>query len=72
MIALLVVLLLGRPAGSPAPVVEPLAADQTLSFPIGQDLADLDPALISSPADVEILRNVFSGLYRFEDRKSVV
>jgi oligopeptide transport system substrate-binding protein len=45
---------------------EVLAADQTLSFPIAQDLADLDPALISSPADVDILRNVFSGLYRFD------
>ena len=44
----------------------PLAADQTLSFPIAQDLADLDPALISNPADVDLLRNLFSGLYRFD------
>jgi len=44
-----------------------LASDQTLSFPLTQDLADLDPALISDPADVDILRNVFSGLYRFDD-----
>ncbi|HKC18073.1 MAG TPA: peptide ABC transporter substrate-binding protein, partial [Candidatus Dormibacteraeota bacterium] len=50
----------------PSPTPEPLASNQTLSFPIGQDVADFDPALISSPADVDILRNVFSGLYRFD------
>ncbi|HVC77625.1 MAG TPA: peptide ABC transporter substrate-binding protein [Candidatus Micrarchaeaceae archaeon] len=47
---------------------EVLAKDQTLSFPIAQDAADFDPALISNPADVDILRNVFSGLYRFDDQ----
>ena len=46
----------------------PLAPDQTLSFPITQDVADLDPALMSSPADVDIFRNVFSGLYTFDSR----
>ena len=54
--------------GSPAPTTEPLAADQTLSFPIAQDVADFDPALISSATDVDILRNVFSGLYTFDTR----
>jgi oligopeptide transport system substrate-binding protein len=48
------------------PAKEVLAGDQTLSFPIAQDVADLDPAQISSPADVDVLRNVFSGLYRFD------
>jgi oligopeptide transport system substrate-binding protein len=51
---------------NPAPPAETLAADQTLSFPVAQDVSDLDPALISSPSDVDILRNVFSGLYRFD------
>ena len=64
---MLLILLVGKPTSTP-PAPEPLAADQTLSFPIAQDLADLDPALISSPADVEILRNVFSGLYRFDQQ----
>ncbi len=45
---------------------EMLAADQTLSFPIAQDVTDLDPAQIWAPADVDIFRNVFSGLYRFD------
>jgi oligopeptide transport system substrate-binding protein len=47
---------------------EVLAGDQTLSFPIAQDVADLDPAQISSPADVDVLRNVFSGLYKFDQK----
>ncbi len=49
------------------PPGEVLAPDQTLSFPIAQDVTDLDPAQISSPADVDLLRSVFSGLYRFDD-----
>jgi ABC-type oligopeptide transport system substrate-binding subunit len=53
--------------GSPAPS-EVLASDQTLSFPTAQDISDFDPAQITSPADVDILRNVFSGLYRFDDK----
>lgn len=55
-----------NPNSAPQPSPEPLANDQALSFPILQDLGDFDPAHISSPADVDILRNVFSGLYRFD------
>ena len=51
---------------------EPLAQDQTLSFPMAQDVADFDPAQISSPADVDILRNVFSGLYKFDSKLAEV
>ena len=57
--------LVGGPK-SPQSLSEKLATDQTLSFPILQDVADLDPALVSAPADVDILRNVFSGLYKFD------
>src|ERR1700719_1813541 len=65
LIGLLVVVIVGGPKSSPS-LTEKLAADQTLSFPIAQDVSDLDPALISAPADVDILRNVFSGLYKFD------
>ena len=65
LIALLLVVFVGPPA-NPSRPVEVLATDQTLSFPITQDVADLDPALISTYADVDILRNVFSGLYKFD------
>ena len=51
---------------------EQLAADQTLSFPVSQEIGDFDPAQISSPADVDILRNVFSGLYGFDDHLHLV
>jgi len=64
----LIVAVACNPTGNPPPSPEPLAPDQTLSFPIAQDLADFDPAMISNPADVDILRNVFSGLYRFDAR----
>jgi oligopeptide transport system substrate-binding protein len=63
----LLVLLVGTPTNQ-APKPEPLAADQTLSFPITQDLGDFDPALISSAGDVDIMRNVFSGLYAFDQQ----
>lgn len=55
-------------AANPSPTPERLADDQTLSFPIAQDIADFDPALISNAGDVDILRNVFSSLYRFDDK----
>ena len=57
-----------NPTSNPSPSPEPLADDQTLSFPIAQDVADFDPAMISTAADVDILRNVFSGLYKFDAR----
>ncbi|HXC75598.1 MAG TPA: peptide ABC transporter substrate-binding protein [Candidatus Acidoferrum sp.] len=63
---LVAVVILAPFGGGGAPEV--LASDQTLSFPIAQDVADLDPAQISSPADVDILRNVFSGLYKFDEK----
>ena len=68
LIALSVLVAACNPNPTPAPTPEPLAADQTLSFPIVQDVADFDPALISNAADVDILRNVFSGLYRFDQQ----
>lgn len=56
------------PSTNNPPPSEVLAADQTLSFPITQDVSDFDPALISTPADVDMMRNVFSGLYRFDQQ----
>jgi len=53
--------------GTSAPT-ETLAGEQTLSFPIGQEIGDFDPAQITSPADVDVLRNVFSGLYKFDNQ----
>ena len=66
LIGLLVVVVVGPLTKPPRPPAEVLATDQTLSFPIAQDVADLDPALMSSPTEVDIFRNVFSGLYKFD------
>jgi oligopeptide transport system substrate-binding protein len=63
---LVAVVVLAPFGGGHAPDV--LAGDQTLSFPMAQDVADLDPAQISAPADVAVLRNVFSGLYKFDQK----
>src|SRR3989449_4905122 len=68
LIAVVIAVVPCNPNPSPTPSPEPLAADQPLSFPIAQDVADFDPALISAAVDVDILRNVFSGLYRFDDQ----
>ncbi len=68
MVALAVATVACNPTSTPGPSPEPLAADQTLTFPLSQDVSDFDPAMISSPADVDILRNVFSGLYRFDSQ----
>src|SRR3989449_11099891 len=51
---------------------ETLAADQTLSFPMVDDIGDLDPAHMSAAVDIDIFRNVYSGLYRFDDQLNEV
>ncbi len=43
-----------------------LASDQTLRFPIIDDLATLDPAHVILPTDVTISANIFDGLYSFD------
>jgi ABC-type oligopeptide transport system substrate-binding subunit len=47
---------------------ETLAADQTFSFPIIDDVGDLDPAHMSAAVDIDLFQNVFSGLYKFNDQ----
>src|SRR5947208_9195757 len=40
---------------------EQLAADQTLSFPMVNEFADLDPGHMSAAQDVDAFRNVYSA-----------
>ena len=54
------------------PSSEQLAPDQTLSFPMVDDIGDIDPALEQAAVDVNIFRNVFSGLYKFDDKLNEV
>ncbi len=46
---------------------ETLASDQTLNFPIIDDVGDLDPGAMSAAVDIDIFRNAYSGLYKFDD-----
>ena len=57
----------GVSCGGPQGGGEELAADQTLRFPLVDDVGDLDPAKMSAAVDIDIFRNVFSGLYTFDD-----
>jgi ABC-type oligopeptide transport system substrate-binding subunit len=45
-----------------------LASDQTLSFPMVDDVGNTDPATMSAAVDIDIFRNTYSGLYRFDDQ----
>ena len=49
-----------------------LASDQTLSFPMVDDVGDLDPAHMSAAVDIDIFRNTYSGLYKFDDQLNEV
>ena len=64
--------LLAACAGGGGQPSEQLAPDQTLSFPMVDDIGDLDPALLQAAVDVNIFRNVFSGLYKFDDQLNEV
>src|SRR2546430_16704498 len=51
---------------------ENLASDQTLSFPMVDDVGNLDPGTMSAAGDIAIFRNSFSGLYKFDDQLNEV
>ena len=49
-----------------------LASDQTLSFPMVDDVGNTDPAHMSAAVDIDIFRNTYSGLYKFDDQLNQV
>jgi oligopeptide transport system substrate-binding protein len=51
---------------------ETLAADQTFSFPMVDDFANLDPGHMSAAIDIDVFRNVFNGLYKFDSNLNEV
>lgn len=57
------------PVGSPPTT---LASNQTLRFPIAQEIETLDPALIQSETDSAIGQNLFDGLLKFDGNLNVV
>ena len=66
-VALGAVTFVATACGGGSTTSETLASDQTLSFPLVDDVGDLDPAHMSAAVDIDIFRNVFSGLYKFTD-----
>jgi ABC-type oligopeptide transport system substrate-binding subunit len=58
--------------GGPATTSENLASDQTLSFPMVDDVGNLDPATMSAAVDIDIFRNTYSGLYKFDNNLNEV
>src|SRR5256885_13376180 len=51
---------------------ENLASDQTLSFPMVDDVGNLDPGTMSAAVDMDIFRSTSSGLYKFDDQLNEV
>ena len=66
---LFVVTACGGPSGGGG---ENLASDQTLSFPMVDDVGNTDPAHMSAAVDIDIFRNTYSGLYKFDDQLNEV
>ncbi len=59
----------GGGGGAPS---ENLASDQTISFPMVDDVGNLDPATMSAAVDIDIFRNTYSGLYKFDNNLNEV
>jgi len=70
--AVLAIFLAACTQGGTAPPPPSLASDQTLRFPIQQDLATLDPASIQSEAEARVAQNLFNGLVRYDNNLTVV
>jgi hypothetical protein len=51
---------------------ENLASDQTLSFPMVDNPGNLDPAQMSAAVDIDVFRNTYSGLYKFDNQLNEV
>jgi oligopeptide transport system substrate-binding protein len=49
-----------------------LAANQVLKFPVYQSAGTFDPGLADAEVDTEIMQNVFSNLWRFDDKLNLV
>jgi oligopeptide transport system substrate-binding protein len=71
--AVLTALALASCSNASGPVLPPttLAGDQTLRFPIQQDVTTLDPAMIGDERDAEIAHNLFDGLLKFDSNLNI-
>ena len=51
---------------------ETLAPDQTLRFPIQDDIQTLDPGHVSSAVDITFTQEMYTGLYKFDNTNKIV
>ncbi len=58
--------------GGPSGTSTNLASNQTLKFPILDDIHTLDPGTIDAETDSEISQNLFTGLLKFDNDLKVV
>src|SRR2546421_3420019 len=49
-----------------------LAADQTLRFPLNDDIGTFDPAQLDAAVDAAFANNIFDGLLKFDDNLNIV
>jgi oligopeptide transport system substrate-binding protein len=64
--------ILGTACGSTTSQGTALAADQTIRFPLINDIGTLDPAQINAEVDAELANNLFDGLLKFDDQFKIV
>jgi oligopeptide transport system substrate-binding protein len=65
-VAVMAALLAACTQGATPQPTPSLATDQTLRFPIQQDLATLDPAGIENETEAQVAQNLFNGLVRYD------
>ena len=49
-----------------------LAADQTLRFPLNDDIGTFDPAFMNAAVDAAFAQNLYDGLLKFDDNLNIV
>ena len=49
-----------------------LAADQTLRFPLNDDIGTFDPAQLDAAVDAAFVQNIFDGLLKFDQSLNIV
>src|SRR5882762_2000038 len=70
--SVLVTLLLAACGSSTTTSSETLAADQTIRFPINDDIGTFDPAHQSALVDFDFAQNIFQGPVKFDNAGKIV
>jgi ABC-type oligopeptide transport system substrate-binding subunit len=68
----LVLLVACGTGGGGGTATEELAPDQTFRFALANDVTSLDPAHVDAAVDITFLAEVFTGLYKFDDKLKIL